>query len=175
MSNKLEFWVGNPPQLVGAPDNWQSLELEISFDNNSPEATLNASQLVWKGAEAKLMNDWFNKGLLGGVGIFEGIPLQIKICDPSQVIFNGIIDLTDPSTIFNCDIVKCKIRDKRMDMISQLFDSISFAYLATPVNNGGGGIITPKIIPEGGDYVAIPYQHNDIPDYIQVFSLALAI
>lgn len=160
---------------VPEPDNWQALMLELSFENNSPDAVLNETKLVWKGPNATILQTWVSDGLSGGVGIFEGIPLVIKICDTQEVVFDGIIDLTDSETKFTCDIIQCRIRDRRMDMVSQLIDSISFAYLATPTVSGGAGVINPAPIQNGGDYVVIPYQLNGIPDYIQLVSLCLVI
>ncbi len=171
---KLDFYISG--KLSPPPDNWQALTVELSFENESPEGVLNATLLIWKGENAGVMNQWFQGGLNGfGYGIFEGIPLTIKICDTQEVLFNGIIDLTDSETKFNCDIVKCRIRDKRMDMITQLFDSISFAYLATPVSDGGAGIINPTTIANGGDYFPIPYQRNNIPDGLETMIAFLSV
>ncbi len=169
------FYLGNPQVQVPEPDNWQELMLELSFENSSPDSILNATNLIWKGQNAAYMNDWVLKGLTGGVGIFEGIPLTIKICDTDDVVFNGIVDLTDSETTFACDTIKVKIRDSKMDMVSQLFDSVSYAYLATPVTAGGGGAINPSPKSAGGDYVVIPYQKNDVPDYVQIFTLGITI
>lgn len=171
------FYIGNPLQQVPEPDNWQALELELSFENNSPDAVLNSTKLIWKASNAELMNAWVSGGLSGDVGIFEGIPLVIKMCDTQEIVFDGIIDLTDVETKFTCDIVQCRIRDKRMDMVSQLMDSVSFAYLSTPTTSGGPTtqIINPAPIQNGGDYVVIPYQLNNVPDYIQLITLCIVI
>jgi len=169
------FYIGTPLQQVPEPDNWQNLELELSFENNSPDAVLNQTKLIWKASNAELMNAWVKSGLEGGVGIFEGIPLVIKVCNTQEIAFEGIIDLTDSETKFACDTVQCRIRDRRMDMVSQLMDSVSFAYLTTSVEAGGAGIINPAPIQNGGDYVVIPYQINDIPEYVQLISLCLVI
>lgn len=173
--NAFQFYIGNPLQLVPEPDNWQQLELELSFENTSPEAILNNTKLIWKASNAAYMNTWVQLGLSGGFGIFEGIPLVIKVCSTQEIVFDGIIDLTDVETKFTCDIVQARIRDKRMDMVSQLFDSVSFAYLATPTASGGAGIINPAPIQNGGDYVVIPYQLNQLPDYFQLMSLCIVI
>ncbi len=171
---KIDFYLSG--KLCPPPDNWQSLQMELSFEDGSPEGTLNAQQLIWKAENAAILNQWINSGIVsGGVGIFEGIPLVIKICDTQDIAFNGIIDLTDPDTRFNCDIIKAKIRDKRMDMVTQLFDSISFAYLATPLSNGGAGIINPKTISNGGDYFVIPYQRINSNEGLETMITLLTI
>lgn len=170
MSQAVDFYIGLPSVKVAPPKNWEALKAELSFENNDPEAVINSQILEWEGATASTLNAWFNNGK-----IYEGIPLVIKICTTGEILFDGIIDLTFEETVWNCDKVKVKIRDRRMDMISQLFNSVSFAYLATPVSQGGAGIINPLPISQGGDYVVIPYQINSVPDYVQFFSMGLAV
>jgi len=179
---QVEFYIPQTPGTstpmikVPEPDNWQSLMIELSFESGSQLGTLNASKLIWKGTNAEYLNNYIINGLIpGGIGIFEGVPLQIKVCKTQEIVFNGIIDLTDSETTFACDILQCKIRDNQIDMVSQLMDSISYGFLATPIINGGGGIINPTPINNGGDYVVIPYQRNDVPDTIQFFTTGLAI
>ena len=168
----FKFFIGYPNPLIPVqypePDNWQSMALELSFEDLSPEAVFNATNLVWKGAQASIMNQWLLTGLTGGVGIFEGIPLQIYLYNTNELVFDGIIDLTDPETKFSCDIVQVKIRDKKIDMINQLFGSISYTLLES-LPSGTPGAITGGPLPglgygPSGDYVPIPYQRNDIPN-----------
>ncbi len=183
--NTYDFYVGYPnplaPVLIPNPDNWQALELELSFEAEDPQAVLNAKKLVWKGAQAAIMNKYMQGGLnLTSNGIYEGIPLTIYACQTSELIFDGIIDLTDPDTKFACDIVQCKITDYRIDMVKQLFSEISFGFMATSAADGGvgagnPGYINPKPQFLGGDYVVIPYQRNDIPDYEQLLMLCLSM
>lgn len=175
--NALDFLIlkNNSWTLINPPYNWQELMLELSFENNSPSSVINASKLIWKAENADFINEWIKGGLTNSVGIFEGIPLRIRICGTQELVFDGIIDLTDPESKFTCDIIECKIRDNRMDMVSQLMDSISFAFLATPTSKGGAGIIKPSPINYGGDYVVIPYQRSDIPDYLAFFTTALTV
>lgn len=167
----LNFYLGNPYQLVPPPKNWEALLCELSFENTDPESILNASELEWEAEVATLINKWFT----GVYGIFQGIPLKIEACDSKDIVVEGCADLSSDITLWNCDKVKIKIRDKRMDMISQLFNSVSFAYLAAPVSDGGAGIINRSPISAGGDYVVIPYQINAVPDYIEFFSMGLSI
>jgi hypothetical protein len=175
--NALDFYIlkNNQWVIVDPPFNWQELLLELSFENNSPASVINSTKLTWKAENAHFINEWVKGGLTGSVGIFEGIPLRIRVCGTQELVFDGIIDLTDSETVYTCDIIECKIRDNRMDMVSQLMDSISFAFLATPTVDGGAGIINPSPTFVGGDYIVIPYQRNDVPDGIAFFTTALAI
>lgn len=177
----FEYYVtiGGTQIRIPEPDNWQQLQLELSFENDTPEAVFNSTKLIFKGSNAAIMDEWLTAGITGSVGIFEGIPLVIKVCDSTQIVFDGIIDLTTPDTKFTCDIVQVTIRDKRMDMFSQLVDSVGFDYLAT-LSSSTMGNIKPGALPgmgsglSTGDYVVIPYQRNDVPDYLQLLSLLLA-
>lgn len=177
----FNFNIGYPNPLslvpITQPDNWQDLQLETSFENLSPEVVLNSTKLIWKGENAAIMNSWLEGGITGNSnGIFEGIPLQITVCSTAQVVFFGIIDLTDPDTKFSCDIVQVKIRDKRMDMLTQLVDSISFSYLTTIP--GQAGFIKPGNITAThghGDYVPIAYQRNDIPSLESIATLIMIL
>jgi hypothetical protein len=169
---QLDFYIGNPLTLVPPPDNWTELQLELAFLNEDPGSVFNATQLTWKGSNAFIINKWFQGGLSAGYGIFEGIPLVIKVCNSGDVVFNGIIDLTDTVTKFQCDEVAVKIRDFTQSQIS-LLDGITFAFLAAPTNQGGAAIINPQVYPNG-DYVAIPYIQNNIPDWVEFFTCILA-
>ena len=175
----LEFYITptltGPQVLIPQPDNWRDLQLELSYENNAPETVLNATKLIFKGGNAAIMDNWLKSGITGGPGIFVGIPLQIKVCNTLDVVFDGIIDLTDPDTKFTCDIVQVKIRDWRVDMVTEEMSSVTYAYLATPQTYGGAGVIKPEADYLGGDYVVVPYQRNDIPDMTEFFSMGLSI
>lgn len=168
---QVDFYLGNPSVKVNPPRNWEALALELSFESGDPEATLNSTVLEWTGDVAATLNDWF----MNQTGVFEGVPLLVKICSTQETVFDGIVDLTTPETLWNCDIVRVKIRDRRMDMIAQLFNSVTFSFLAAPIIKGGAGIINPNPISQGGDYVVIPYQINSVPDYVEFFSMGLAV
>lgn len=182
--NTFNFYIGYPnpasPTLVTQPDNWMDLQLELSFEDQAPEAVFNAKKLIWKGANAYIMNEWLQAGLTGGVGIFEGIPLRITVCNSNDLVFDGVIDLTDSETTFSCDIVQVALRDKRLDAITMLLDSISFAYLES-LGPGQPGKITAgceAALGNGGfvgDYIPVAYQRNDIPSTESIMTLILTI
>jgi len=170
----FNFFIGYPNPMIPAqypqPDNWENAMIELSFENLEPEGVFNMTNLVWKGQTAGIMNAWLLGGRTGDVGIYEGIPLQIYLCTTNELVFDGIIDLTDPETKFSCDIVSVKIRDKKMDMFNQLFGSISYTLLES-LSAGQPGCITAGCVTGtsysglgAGDYVPIAYQRNDIPN-----------
>lgn len=178
MQNFKFYLEGN---LVNPPYNWQDLETELSFENGNPQVTLNATKLQWMADEAKILNDWYNLGLYGGLGIFEGPDLQITACTTEDNIFTGIADMTDIETAWNCDIVTTKIKDMRVDTVKELLYSISFGALADPnafPGNPGpysGAWIDNRLYADGGDIHEVLYQNNNVPDFVTFFTMVLAI
>ena len=164
--------------LVPAPENWQELEVELSFENNAADASVRSSAFTWKGTNAAIINKWFS----GPLGIWEGIPFKIQLCNTQDIVFNGIVDLTQEGTLFSCDIVKIKCRDQRIDMVNDLMKSISFGYLwqgsytgnatglATMLSNAASGFSAIQT----NQFIAIPYVRSQIPDWFQVGTFALS-
>jgi len=208
--NELSFVLNNV--VVQPPLNWDTMEIELSFEESNPQATLNATKMVWykdplavqRGFQADAVSTiqaWYaNDGNSGsGQGVFYGIPLQITVCSTGALIFDGIVDLTDSETIFNCDEVTVKLIDKREDLVKQLFASMPWAALATggavgniasynpyvpQYNNIGGTNYQWNIIPDlannpyfssAGDYYAVSYQLNSVPDYAADLLMAMAL
>lgn len=168
----LVFYINNV--IAPPPDNWQELEVELDFTNNSNDATIRATVLEWKGANAAVLNQWFAGGLNNQYGIFEGIPFQIQACN-GVVIFDGCIDTTSPETTWTCDIVKAAIKEtQRAYFLNDLAQGFTFAYLqdAQSRNTGAAGFtpINPRT-----DYVSIPYIISNVPDYMQVLLLSVAL
>ena len=167
----LDFYING--NLVGQPLNWQQLEIELSFEGNSPDAVLSTAKLQWVGQEAFIINQWMQQGLTGGPGsIFIGIPLVIKLCATQDIVFSGIIDLTDPEAQWSCDKVQCRIVNYQIDLFNDLVDSITWAYLAATPSNGGPPV-GPWTINPNTDFVAVRYQRNDVPDAASLMQDAL--
>lgn len=199
---------------VQPPVNWDSLEIELSFESDRPQAAMNATKLTWmsdplyqqRGFQAdavRIIQDWIGGGLNSGQpGLFVGIPLSITVCTTGETVFNGIVDLSDSevalgyqflgSNQLSNDQITVKLIDKREDLMKELFESTSFAFLASgqaganqnysgnqqplnvPLYNvvPGYGNLQYNIIPApsvsfGGDFLPVSYQLNSIPDYAQ--------
>lgn len=160
----LQFYINN--NLVPEPQDWQGLELELEFTNDSPAASIKTTTFTWLGSDAFELNKWVRAGLYGGVGIFEGIPFKIMAC--GLVVFDGVIDMTSQDTTFQCDIVKASVKEtNRVQFLNDRAESFTFAYLASAASgdvNGytGAGHITLN------DYIHVPYVLSNVPDWFQV-------
>jgi hypothetical protein len=159
----FRFWIN--AKEVPAPDNWQGLEIECSFETEKDIATIRAGMLSWMAENAKTLNDWVKMGLGGGPGLLEGPVVQIEAgYDPNWiVVFDGCIDMTTADTLFSCDIIKAPVRENKIDWLNDIADTVSFAYLESI------GEITKA------DYVAVPYVVSAIPDYTQVALLGISL
>ena len=177
--NNLSFYFNNNfTTPVSPPLNWQDIQIELAFENESPEAALSTTKLEFVGPEAAYINQWAQSST---GGLFLGIPLQIQVSGTSDVVFNGIINLSDTENEFQCDIVKVKIQNQQIDMFNGLVQSINFAFLAQPSTVGGyqgplngqirpypfnasHNITNPSYWTGNGDFITIQYQRNDVPD-----------
>jgi hypothetical protein len=155
----LSFYINN--QLVNPPESWQNLEIELDFTNNSPDANIKTTTFTWLGSNAYTLNSWFKNGLIGGYGIFEGIPFRIEACD-GITIFDGVIDMTSEDTTFQCDLVKASVKEtNRIQFLNDRAESFTFAYLKSI------GLITSN------DYIPVPYVISIIPDWLQASTLVV--
>lgn len=155
----LNFYINNI--LAPPPNNWEGTDIEVEFTNDSPDANIKTTNYEWLGANATTLYNWFKNGLLGGYGIFEGIPLRIEACDnPASIVFDGCIDLSSPETTFQCDCIKAScIETNRVQVLNDRVDGFTFAYLRSI------GTIT------NADYIKVPYVISTIPDWLQVLIL----
>lgn len=154
--------------LVDPPENWPEIEIELSWENNSPSASIKTNSFDFVGDNATFINTWVAQGLTGGNGITEGIPFGIKACN-NITIFDGVLDLTAEGNYFDCD--RCTVFIKqtdKIDWLSDVADSFTFAYLASDQITGSAHISKT-------DYVAIPYVINTIPNYTQAMLMGASV
>lgn len=154
-------------QDFGEPRNWQDLDITIDWLNEKEVGgTPNLTTLTFAAEACKYLNERFLNGLSGGVGVFEGVPYQVKIGRQQNptFIFDGFLDGTDELTIFGREDISVGLK-KRLgeDWLNDVADSFSFAYLADE------GLITPA------DYISVPYVINYVPDGTQLVLLSMSI
>lgn len=147
--------------------NWRDLEIEVNFEDEEGQGTINSGQLEFTGDLAGKINTWNDQGMNGGVGIFEGPPFRIEACNGS-VVFNGCINTAECTTTYECDKVVAPLRGDKIDFINDRAASFSPAFLAS-LAPGQAGRITPL------DYVLVPYVINTIPDYVNVMVAGVSL
>lgn len=88
-------------QQVTPPVDWQSLQVLLTWDNESVQANISTSDLTFVGDGARLILDWINGGLDGSApGFFQGIPITIDVVEGNASIrvFNGHTNQRDAFT-----------------------------------------------------------------------------
>ncbi len=147
-----KFYINNA--LVKEPLEYRGLEVQLNFENiDEVEASITQDGLKFVLDNADILNTYLTN--VSGAGVFYGLPFRIEIGSPSQIIFDGYIDLTE-GALFSCEKVEAKIREaEKIDWIEKVADGFGFDLLDK------NGLITEA------DYIKIPYILSDIPDYRQ--------
>lgn len=163
----LQFYIDG--KNVPPPDNWQNTSINLSFEDNSPDASVKTIVYEWLGTNAAILNKWKDQGLIGGFGLFEGPAFRIEVCNPAINVFDGCIDMTSNDTRFTCDKVTAAVMEtNRVPSFTKQAEAVSFQYLAS-TGYAGAGKITKA------DYVPVPYVLSTLPDYAQVAILTVSL
>ena len=114
------------------PREFFDLSVKASFDSN-PQSNLSTDEFTFVLDAYQEVIEWLNDGLNGGVGIFEGIPLQISANGGSGnvEVFKGIVDLQNETRIYpQLGQVEVNIRqDEGLNPINDLIEPLDYGYL----------------------------------------------
>ena len=116
-----------------APIEWGSIETLSTFDREAVQANISIDKMTFVNTEASAIKAYIEAGMTGGVGIFEGLPLQLQVFNQNNTvsIFDGLIDLTDGLEIKewqNKYSVKLRLKDELLTLEEKL-TALSYAYL----------------------------------------------
>ncbi len=159
-------------QEVQRPINHSAIKYRIEFDQEFQTQTLGISELEFGVADLRdtkdakvILREIVNKGLTGGVGITEGVPLRIVLdSERGETIdtFNGYINLWDSK--FDVGRVTAPIQQSgSLGWFNDQIDSFSFDYLESI------GLITTA------NYITIPYCIEKKQNAIEMIVTAVSI
>jgi len=145
---------------VDAPANWQSLLVELNFDKDAPESRVTINDWDWIRKNSDALHNWLEGGLIGEVGVFEGVPFRIEVADSGvkRVLYDGYLDLS--TGVFQCNQVTATAKERlSIDYINDIADSFTFEYLNTRL------VVKDDvtIMPFSDRYVYIPYVISTVP------------
>ncbi len=122
---KIQHYING--QLVGLPRNWLDMNIDVNFNETRiNEEQVSLSSYVWQNLESKIIKEHQVNGLIGGVGVFEGLRHEIFI--KSKKIFDGYIDTG--SANYNQDDVEAQSGQRaNIDWFSETAQAITFAEL----------------------------------------------
>lgn len=136
-------------QEIFPPVDWFDISVKASFENGNVQANVTSEQLEFIFDAYTKIKDHVANGMNGGVGIFEGIDLQIDASSTLGSIntFKGFVDLQDNMVIDDENgsvLANIKRYDGSNTLADQL-EGLDYAYLVSK------GAITPN------DYIDVPY------------------
>ena len=120
-------------QQVNAPIEWNTIETLSTFDKEAVQANISIDKFTFGNNEATAIKKYIADGMTGGVGIFEGMPIQLQVYNDNNTtsIFDGLLDLTDNLEITewkNKYVVKLRLKDELLTLEEKL-TCLSYAYL----------------------------------------------
>jgi len=156
----------NGQQAKIPPINVEQLEIELNYDtDDANEQTVTLTNFEFINESATRLNNYLNAGTNGGVGIFEGLPMQVRITDGNitQTLLDGYLDLTGAT--WDCDkVIADAVPKKQIDWLNEVADSKSFEYISQ-----NEGLIVPS------DYIFVPYVINTIPNYKDIVIAQISV
>lgn len=153
---------------VERPINSEAVDIELNYDGSDPDNTGSVSLLNFDFTidAAKIINKYLNDGLIGGSGVFEGLPFRLNLEEGAESLelIRGYIDLTNSETIFKCDRIDAFVKESgsKSWLEDGAQDSFTFQYLEIQKKT-----ITPS------DYIFMPYVISTIPNNREIAILLL--
>lgn len=114
-----------------SPVEWGDIEIEARFALNN-QASLSIDNFTFVNKDAREIINYINEGVVGGLGIFEGMPFEMDVNENGQSLkaFDGIVDFTEEFEIINESKVQAKV--KLIDGLNALdarIDGLTVGYL----------------------------------------------
>lgn len=80
-----------------APLQWEDVTINAEYPDDSIQPSLTINEFEFNLEARKIINDWIDGGLSGGVGIFEGMPFDLNLFNnnPLTENFKAFLDFTN--------------------------------------------------------------------------------
>ena len=153
---------------VEKPINSEAVDIELNFDSSDPDSAGVISLLNFDFSidAAKIINAYYEDGMNGGSGVFEGLPFRLNLEEGSEVLelIRGYIDLTNSEVIFKCDRIEAFVKEagSRTWLEDGAQDSFTYQFLELEK-----GTITSD------DYIFLPYVISSVPNNKEIAILLL--
>jgi len=123
---------------INEPNNYDELEIETRYTNNGSVESVTVNNWEFGVGDGRNGNDAaimlrtiIANGLVGGVGVGEGVPFSLVLDDEISTtynIFDGYIDLW--ASRVACDsIIAPAVEQGKIDWLNDVADSVTFEYL----------------------------------------------
>lgn len=144
---------------INSPANHKDLSISVVFDQDSPSASIGLTNFRYVNEDADVINNYISDGIIGGTGIFEGLPFDILIQEgTSSVKLERYIDFSDASNTYSCYDLTVSTKEKQqIDWLNDVVDSYTFEYLYEQAKFFGDN-----------KFISVPYVINTVPNYREV-------
>ena len=152
-------------RTVKPPVNYEEIELDVNYDNDNPNRSVNITRFSWAFEEWALIKSIYDAGLSGGNGIFEGVPHTIELEENGvpYKLLDGYLDLT--SAVFDENQVEVDtVPRAQIDWLNDVAEGFTFEYLKEK------GLIIPV-----RDYEFMPYVIDSVPNYKESMIITMTI
>lgn len=129
-NTKVEIYLDG--DNAGAVKELHDIELLATFENGNAQGNISITEFEFINEYAEKINSWIQNGTTGGVGIFEGIPMQVQVTgeSPTYIAFDGYLDMTDEFGVVNPTTSKGKIKkDSSLQNLDDLASGLTFYFL----------------------------------------------
>lgn len=143
-NSKYQFFIDG--RRVTDPTDSQDIQILSTFANDGVQDNVSTSELTFALDSKELIDDWVRRGTQGGVGIFEGIPFDIRVENgtDNDLVGEFLIDFSTYTVEENRTTVSFDYRDG-LQRLNDRLEAISFGWLEET------GVIT------SADYETITY------------------
>lgn len=146
---------------------WEEFTISKNFENQQQDVTISLAEIEIKGEDATLLRQRALNGLSGGVGIFEGDPVTLKVLNEKDNLVHSIdlfLDYANNFKILAPNHVSVSLQKRKsVEWLESVARSQSFRYM---YDNG---------IIKKSDFVQVPYVINYVPDATQLLFLAVTL
>jgi hypothetical protein len=152
-------------QVSNNPREFEEIGIRADWTTESSEAELNVDSLSFVNDENTFLRNWIMQGLSGGVGIYEGVPIEIEVSDTdnSKSVFKGYVDLTTATFKGEKELSADVKKLKGNTWIEEVANPLSFASLYDQ------GFITDAMT------VYVPTLRNYVPDGVELSILSITL
>jgi hypothetical protein len=154
-------------RIIENPINHKDISIELNYDLNDPHAEATVTTTVWEleGEGANMVNERFDSGITGGVGVGEGMPFKYSIQDDNSkvLVLDAFLNLASSEATYECDKVSVpsKIRGGT-DWLEESADTAEYNIIFSK------GLITTN------DWVQVPYAISTIPNNQDIAMLTIS-
>lgn len=163
MARFILEWNGRDLSNVG----WEDFTISKNFVGEQQDVDINLTEVEIKGSDAVDLRARALNGLNGGVGIFEGDPVYLKVLDEKDNLIHAIdlyIDFASNFKILAPNHVSMSLKKRKsVQWLEDVAVNKSFSYMYDT------GII------KNSDFVRVPYVINYVPDGTQLLFLSVTL